>query len=135
MRHLPHRPRPLAHVLVLEDDADFRRVLVEFLAGEGFEVSTCDSYSALRQAMYEYGAPIVLADFRGTSHIELSPRERDEVRELGGQAPTILLTGRAWITNMDPQDLNVVSILAKPIELDEILAQIRRCLNLASESR
>ena len=134
MRHVPHRPRPLAHVLVLEDDADFRRVLVEFLAGEGFEVSTCDSYSALRQAVREYGASIVLADFWGTSHLELSPRERDEVRELGSEAPTILLTGRAWIANIKADDLNVVCIVSKPIELDEILKQIRRCLNLASES-
>ena len=72
--------------------------------------------------------------FWGTSHAELSPRERDELRELGRQAPTILLVGRAWIADIQADDLNVVCILPKPVELDEILEQIHRCLNLAAES-
>src|SRR6266545_2813444 len=129
------RPSPRqTHVLLLEDDVDLRRVVIEFLAGEGFEVSTCDSYSALRQAVHESDAPVVLDDFWGTSHSQLSPQERGEIRELGRQAPTILLTGRAWIADIHADDLNVVCILSKPVDLDEILDQIRRCLNLAAES-
>jgi ActR/RegA family two-component response regulator len=133
MSTLPPRQSLHAHILILEDDRDLRRVLVELLTGEGFEVSTCDSYSALLQAVDEYGAPIVLADFWGTSHTELSPRERDELRDLGRQAPTILLTGRAWIANVNANDLNVICILPKPIDLDDILEQIHRCLQVATD--
>jgi two-component system, NtrC family, nitrogen regulation response regulator NtrX len=130
----PRRERPRTHVLVLEDDGDLRRVLVDLLDGEGFEVSTRDSYSALRKALHDYAGSIILADFWGTSHSELSLRERDEVRDLGREAPAILLTGRAWVANAVADDLNVVCILPKPIELEQILEQIRRCLDLAAES-
>jgi CheY-like chemotaxis protein len=123
-----HRQRQQRRVLVLEDEPDFRRVLVELLAGEGFEVTTCDSYAALWSADIEHDPAVVLADFWGTSHIELSPCERDEIRALGGQVPTILLTGRAWALQADAADLNVNCILAKPVVLDDILEQIRRCL-------
>lgn len=130
MSPLPHGAREHTRVLVLEDELNFRQVLVELLADEGFDVSTCESYGALRQAIDADGGPIVLADFWGTSHTELSPHERDEIRELGRTTATVLLTGRAWVANTDPDDLNVVCLLAKPADVDHILEQIRRCLSL-----
>lgn len=133
MSILPQPRRQQTHVLVLEDEVEFRRVLLELLADEGFEVSTCDSYASLRDAVRGYDSPIVLADFWGTSHTELSARERDEIREMGQQARTILLTGRAWAASTDATDLDVVCILCKPVALDEIIEQIRRCVNQAAE--
>jgi two-component system, NtrC family, nitrogen regulation response regulator NtrX len=120
-----------ARVLVLEDDAELRGVLCEVLQDEGFEVATCDSYAALRGGVAQAGSTIVLADFWGVSHAELSSAERDEIRELGGQVRTILLTGRAWISSVDAADLNLICILPKPVVLDDLIAQIRRCLTLA----
>jgi len=69
---LPRRP---ARVLLLEDDAAFSAILFEFLAGEGFEVTTCDSYASLREAAAT--RPIVIADFWGASQAKLSSCERD----------------------------------------------------------
>jgi hypothetical protein len=65
----------------------------------------------------------------------LSPCERDEIRALGARVPMILLTGRAWGGVADAADLNVICILAKPVVLDDIIEQIRRCLSLASEPK
>jgi PleD family two-component response regulator len=90
------RPGPRARVLVLEDDPVFRDLLVELLADEGFEVALCDSYAAVREAARDPATGIVLADFWGTSHARLTPCERDQIRELASQTPTILLTARAW---------------------------------------
>jgi DNA-binding NtrC family response regulator len=119
-----------ARVFVLEDDVGFRDVLVELLVTESFDVTTCSSYSTLRTALAVHPKPIVLADFWGTSHADLSPDERAEIRELGRLAPTVLMTGRAWAMHANAQQLGVVSIVAKPPELDDIIVQVRRCLAL-----
>ena len=133
MSPLDGQRRQAPCVLIFEDDREFRRVLVELLEDEGFEVSTCDSYAVLCEAMRAREKHIVLADFWGTSHTELSPRERDEIRELGRAVPTILMTGRSWAAGMEPHELNLVSILPKPPALDDIIAQIVDCARAISE--
>ncbi|MBV9327998.1 MAG: hypothetical protein JO352_30145 [Chloroflexi bacterium] len=122
------RPRQPARVLLLEDDAAFSAVLVELLAGEGFDVVACDTYRSLREALDAADRPIVIADFWGASHARLSPCERDQIRELGGFTPTVLLTGRAWAGAASADELNVACILPKPVDLDELIAQVLRCL-------
>jgi DNA-binding NtrC family response regulator len=131
----PAPQRQRARVLVLEDDIPFRHVLVELLEGEAFDVAICTTYASLREHVREDRSCIVLADFWGTSHVELSPSEQDEIRQLGQRVPTILLSGRAWATNTDAADLALVCILVKPVALDEILEQLRRCLARAQDAK
>jgi DNA-binding NtrC family response regulator len=123
-----------ARVFVLEDDPGFRDVLVEFLVGENLEVATCDSYTSLLAAVQGTSQAIVVADFWGASHRELSRAERAEIRDLGRRAPTILLSGRAWAGSADADELNLVCVLPKPPSLDDVLEQVRRCLRLVSRS-
>ena len=128
-----HGPPPhTVPVLVLEDDVDFRALLIELLADEGVDVSACTSYQSLLDAVYAFQRAVVLADFWGASHTALSPPERDEIRELGRHAPTILLTGRAWALAITPEELDVACILPKPIALDELVAQLVRCMRVAA---
>jgi len=117
-------------VFVLEDDPGFRDILVEFLVGENLDVSTCDSYTSLVAAVRVTSQAIVVADFWGKSHRELSPAERAEIRDLGRRAPTILLSGRAWAGSAVADELNLVCVLPKPPSLDDVLEQVRRCLSL-----
>jgi DNA-binding NtrC family response regulator len=124
-------PHPVP-VLVLEDDVAFRALLIELLAGEGLEVSACNSYASLLDAVYAFQRAVVLADFWGASHHELSAHERGEIRALGRHAPTILLTGRAWAAATTPEELNVACILSKPPALDEVIAQVQRCMHVAA---
>lgn len=123
-------PRQHGCVLILEDEVEWRQVLVELLETEGFTVSICESYALLCEAVRTLPGCIVLADFWGTSHVQLSPGERDQIRDLGRSAPTILLTGRAWADTVTPQELNVVAISAKPPALDDLVADVARCLSL-----
>jgi DNA-binding NtrC family response regulator len=127
-------PRQAARVFVLEDDPEFRRVLVELLEGEGFDVSTCDSYASLEEVTRTFPRAIVLADFWGTSHVELSSAERDQIRDLGRDRPTILLTGRTWAATARPEELNLVGILFKPPLLDDVVDHVRRCLTLIAQA-
>ena len=130
IKHGPS-PHPVP-VLVLEDDVDLRRLLLDLLTDEGFDVSACNSYPVLLDAVYAFGRTVVLADFWGASHAQLSPCERDEIRELGRRAPTILLTGRAWAAATTPEELSVASILSKPLALDEVIAHVMRCMHVAA---
>jgi DNA-binding NtrC family response regulator len=115
-------------VLLLEDDATLSEVLTELLGSEGFEVGACDSFHSLRAELDAADRPIVVADFWGASHAELSPCERDQIRELGGLTPTVLLTGRAWAAAATADELNVACVLLKPVDLDELVTQVHRCL-------
>jgi DNA-binding NtrC family response regulator len=124
---LPSQP---PWVVVLEDDVAFRHVLVEFLEVEGLRVTTCDTYAGLRRKLRKKGPIVVVADFWGTSHVELSSGERAEIRELGLRAPTVLLTARSWAPSASACDLNLVSLLPKPVVLDELITQVRRCLDV-----
>ena len=121
-------------VLVLEDDPSFRAVVFELLADEGFEVVSCESYAALREAARDHAAPVVVADFWGSSHAQLSECEREQITNLATEVPTILLTGRAWAWQVHARDLGLVCILTKPLVLDELLAQVRRGISLRSAS-
>jgi len=87
----------------------------------------------VREAARDPATGLVLADFWGTSHARLTPCERDQIRELASEAPTILLTARAWAASIEAEELGLVCILPKPPVLDELVAQVRRCLNLASD--
>jgi DNA-binding NtrC family response regulator len=122
-----------ARVFVFEDDPGLRDVLVEFLVGESLEVSTCHSYASLLEAVQAWSEAIVVADFWGASHRELSAAERAELRDLGSRAPTILLSGRAWAGSALAEELNLVCVLPKPPSLDDLLDQVRRCLSLILE--
>ena len=121
----------LRRVVILEDDVELRRVLVELLEGEEFDVSTCENYAALRDSLRKDRFVIVLADFWGTSHTKLSSEEERQIRELARQAPTILLTGRSWASGVNLADLDVIRILLKPVPLEDIVEQVHRCLDIA----
>jgi DNA-binding NtrC family response regulator len=126
-------PRQPARVLLLEDDTALSAVLVELLGSEGLEVTACDSYRSLRDALDPAHRSIVVADFWGASHAELSRCEGDQIRELGGFTPTVLVTGRAWAGAASAAELNVACILLKPVDLDELVAQVHRCLELEGD--
>ena len=121
-------------MLLLEDDAALSALLLEFLTGEGFEVAACNSYASLREALDAADRPIVVADFWGASQARLNPCEREQIRELGRYTPTVLLTGRAWSTSATADELDVACILAKPVALDDLVAQVLRCLRLQTEA-
>jgi two-component system, OmpR family, response regulator len=123
-------PRQRARVLLLEDDTALSALLVELLGSEGFEVTACDSYRSLRDALDTGHGQIVVADFWGTSQAELSRCEGDQIRELGDSTPTVLLTGRTWAGAASAAELNVACILPKPVDLDELVGQVHRCLEL-----
>jgi DNA-binding NtrC family response regulator len=59
---------------------------------------------------------------------ELDSRLRQELMNLGREAPTILLSDQPWTRTMSADDLGLVCILDLPFDVDEVQYQVRRCL-------
>ena len=117
--------------LVLEDDPAFCTIIIDLLTEAGLEPHVCSSYAELHAAAAMPGVRLVLADYWGPSHVELSAAEQEEIRELGRRAPTLLLTGRTWARPALAEELGVVAVLTKPIDVEPLLAQVRRCLDVS----
>jgi DNA-binding response OmpR family regulator len=110
--------------LLLEDDVALRDLLVEALAGEGFEVRTCDSFNEVRNAAAGGDGDIIVADFWGGSQRTLPDSERDQIRELGSYLPVVLLTGRTWAADTTAQELGARALIRKPFDLDYLLRTV-----------
>jgi len=113
-----------ARILVVEDQEDVRRLLMTALEIEGYDVDgAADAHEGLkrlREARYN----LVLSDYAmpgGTGAWML--------REATGQGlltETIALIVTAYA---DARDLSDVDVIAKPLDLDLFLDQVRRALN------
>jgi DNA-binding response OmpR family regulator len=110
--------------ILLEDDHALRDLLVEALAGEGFEVQIGDSFEEVRSAAASGDADVVIADFWGGSQRTLPDSDRDEIRELCSYLPVILLTGRSWAADTTADELGAHALIRKPFDLDFLLRTV-----------
>ena len=49
-------------------------------------------------------------------------------------APLILITGQQWAANMTAEELGVACILPELVNLEQLIDEIRRCLQESSEA-
>lgn len=119
-------------VLLLEDDPALRGLLLEVLGLEEFEVMMCDSYEEIRLAAADGRGDLVVADFWGGADRFLSDAGREQIRDLAGLLPVILLTGRSWAGEMSAEELGARVLMRKPFDLDDLLAVIDTILQSGS---
>ena len=117
----PGRPRP---ILVVDDDTAIRRVVAAVLADEGYTVAEApDGGAALARAR---AAPprLILLDMRmpGMDGWEFARRYR---RRPGPHAPIICVTAAVDAAARGAQ-IGAVAALAKPFDLDELVALVGR---------
>lgn len=122
-----------ASVLVVEDDDDLRQLVADVLAGEGLSVRTAsDGHEALAE-IAERGMPgLILLDMR-------MPRMNGQEfahaieQQYPAHAPLIALTAAA-----DPRavaaQINAFDWLAKPFEIEQLIAAVHRALASAARS-
>ena len=116
-------------ILVVEDEADLRRYVAEYLAMQGFQVDQAEDGRAMRERLATGSFDLVLLDLRlpGEDGLAL-------LRELrrAGDLPVIMVTAMG-----DPVDrvvgleLGADDYLVKPVEFRELLARIRTVLRRA----
>ena len=116
------RPR----VLVIDDDALTRELLALLLADDGYEVrAAADGRAALR-LLESWRADLIVLDLvmdgmDGAAF--LAEHRRDGIAEI----PVLLLSAARGLEDR-ARGLGVAEALAKPFDLDELCAMVRRLL-------
>jgi two-component system OmpR family response regulator len=117
------------HVLVVDDDAEIRKLLGEYLERNGFRVSLATDGTEMRRALDRSRPDIVVLDLMlpGDSGLKLCRDLRVE-----SSLPVIMLTARAEeIDRIVGLEMGADDYLAKPFSPRELLARIRSILRRA----
>ncbi|MBI2114666.1 MAG: response regulator [candidate division NC10 bacterium] len=121
-------------LLIVEDDPEMRRLLAEFLRGEGFLVDqAADGAEALRRVRQgSFGTVVLDKNLPDGSGLEILRR----LRVLIPDTPVILITafGDAR-THEEAFTRGAYDLLLKPFNLDDLLDVLRKAQDYAKEGR
>jgi len=119
-----------ARILVVEDQDDVRGLLVTALEIEGHEVDQAANAREGLQRLEEGRYNLVLSDYAmpgGTGSWMLHEAER---RGLLVDTPALIVTAHP-----DARELSTRHVIAKPLDLDYFLDQVRRVLKSAASGK
>jgi two-component system OmpR family response regulator len=119
----------LDHVLVVDDDAEIRKLLGEYLQRNGFRVSLATDGREMRRALENSRPDIVVLDLMlpGDGGLTLCRDLR-----VGSNLPVIMLTARAEeVDRIVGLEMGADDYLAKPFSPRELLARIKSILRRA----
>jgi DNA-binding NtrC family response regulator len=116
-------------ILIVDDDPGQRSLLDSFLRGRGFETVLAGSGEAALELLRTSSFSLMISDVRmpGLSGLETLRRARQENQVL----PVLLVTAYADIREaVGAMRDGALNYLAKPIDLDELLAAVRQVTGL-----
>jgi DNA-binding response OmpR family regulator len=111
-------------ILVVEDDADLRRMFRNALSLSGFEVEEAgDGVDALR--LIENRIPdLIVLDLVLRSLDGVSVRQELAAQAVTRHIPIVIVTG----STIDTDSLEVACVLRKPVMPDELVRTVRHCI-------
>jgi two-component system phosphate regulon response regulator OmpR len=119
-----------AHIVVVDDDADVRTTVAEYLRRNGLAVSEADGGTALRAIMAERPIDLAVLDVNmpGDDGLTLAR----EIRA-SGEAGIIMLTARSDdVDRIVGLEIGADDYMTKPYNPRELLARVRSVLRRAS---
>lgn len=126
-------PVPAPRILIVDDDAGQRSLLDSFLQGQGFETIPVSSGEQALQVLTTETVQMMISDVRmpGISGLETLRRARQEHAVL----PVLLVTAFPDIRDaVGAMRDGAVNYLEKPIDLDELLASVRKATGLEAKA-
>ena len=114
------------HILALDDDADLRKLLLEYLSGQDFRVSAVPRGQQMLAILQSEPVDLLLLDLRlpGENGMELARR----VREIS-RVPILILSGQSdEADRVMGLELAADDYMVKPFSPRELLARIRAIL-------
>ena len=120
-------------ILIVDDDSGQRSLLTSFLRGQGFETYPVASGEEALAALRAQDFSMMISDVRmpGISGLETLRRARQEQAVL----PVLLVTAFADIREaVGAMRDGAVNYLAKPIDLDELLANVQQATGITAET-
>jgi two-component system, NtrC family, nitrogen regulation response regulator NtrX len=117
-------------VLLVDDEANIRRMLAALLRNEGFNVTEAPNGNAALLLMDQADPDVVLLDLMmppGPDGLETLTRMRDR----GRLAPVIMMSGKAQLTDaVRAVKLGAFQFLEKPLSPEGVLVTVRAALEL-----
>ena len=119
-----------AQILLVDDEANIRRMLGALLRNEGFAVTEAASGNAALLLLDETDPDVLLVDLMmppGPDGLETLTR----MRERGNTAPVIMMSGKAQLTDaVRAVKLGAFQFLEKPLAPEAVLVTVRAALEL-----
>lgn len=114
------------HILIVDDDPDIRDSLSDVLADQGFEVAvSADGLEALEHLRRSPAPCLILLDYMMPRCDGPSFRLEQKNDARIAAIPVVLLTADVRVEEKR-RVLDAVDLLAKPVQLEELLAVVRR---------
>ena len=116
-------------ILIVDDEANVRRMLGSLLRSEGYYVRESDSARASLIDVRESEPDVVLMDLMmpGDTGLDVLP----ELRKLAPELPVVMMSGRASLTDaVQATKLGAFHFLEKPLTPEAVLLTLRSALEL-----
>jgi two-component system response regulator PhoP len=117
--------------IVIEDDLDIQRQIVERLKKEGFAVDSADNGREGLYLMQEYPCDVAIIDLGLPKMSGLEVIKT--LRQQGSSIPILILTARGrWQDKVEGLDAGADDYLVKPFHHEEMMARLRVLIRRAS---
>jgi DNA-binding response OmpR family regulator len=119
----------MPRVLVVDDDPAVRNVLTAGLEREHLEVRAAEDIETSRDLLQSQPFDLILTDLFVRAFSPGSFTPLDAYREVAPEVPIMVLTAHTQAARLDPTHFGLAAIIAKPVVLAELVAQVRAVLD------
>lgn len=117
----------MSRILLVDDDAAFREVAVEWLGRAGFQVDAVSDVHTAEEVLTRHSYELVMADIRMPGNTELEWLR--SLRDRRVAVPVLLVTAHPSLpTAIGALRLSVVDYLVKPLNFSVAIERIRRAV-------
>jgi len=117
-----------AHILVVDDEAELREVLMERLAHAGFTTTGAGSVRDAVRLLGEHTFDLVLSDYHLQDGVGTTVATALRQRHQEAAPPFILMTASLDMSDKQAQALGLEAVFHKPFELKTLTNHITACL-------
>jgi CheY-like chemotaxis protein len=111
-------------ILIVEDDADLRRLFRTALSLAGYSVEEAGDGLEALQLVENQPPDLVVLDLILRSLDGMSVQQELAARTLTSRIPVVIVTG----SDLDLSALSVACVLRKPVTPDDLVHTVQRCL-------